>query len=255
MTEKQYFYQNKLFSVEDDLFYENCKRIGYFEDEEEYEIKRNNYKKTVDRLEELRECNIYLKRLNKKFKRKNEQLKLQYSELEITLMNNQLAYNDLKEENEYYKSKCASLEEGYLKLQRENDQLKSDLKYYRETYSIQEYGLDTETHVQLSSPILSRKELLKENEQLKQSISHYADITACSVEVMNEDDELKNDYASILCTKMEKVVKENEQLKKDLKRCREWINSDKYDYETTLAFIKSKGYSLKDVLEYKGDVE
>lgn len=218
MTEKQYFYQNKLFSVEDDLFYENCKRIGYFEDEEEYEIKRNNYKKTVDRLEELRECNIYLKRLNKKFKREN-------AELEITLMNNQLAYNNLKEENKYYKSKCASLEEGYLKLQRENDQLKSDLEYYRETYSIQEYGLDTETHIQLSSPILSRKELLKENEQLKQSISHYADITACSVEVMNEDDELKNDYASILCTKMEKVVKENEQLKQQIKKLKKDVDT------------------------------
>ena len=49
---------------------------------------------------------------------------------------------------------------------------------------------------------------------------------------------------------------ENEQLKAELKRCKEWLNSDKYDYLTTLAFIKSKGYSLKDVLEYeKGDVE
>lgn len=66
-----------------------------------------------------------------------------------------------------------------------------------------------------------------ENEQLKQSISHYADITACSVEVMNEDDELKNDYASILCTKMEKVVKENEQLKQTIEEFRAY---DKRDY-------------------------
>ena len=58
-----------------------------------------------------------------------------------------------------------------------------------------------------------------------------------------------------LCEFLNKLNDENEQLKKDLKRCREWINSDKCDYETTLAFIKSKGYSLKDVLEYKGDVE
>ena len=49
----------------------------------------------------------------------------------------------------------------------ENEQLKADVKYFNETYSVQEYGLDIETHVQLSSPILSRKELLKENEQLK----------------------------------------------------------------------------------------
>lgn len=44
---------------------------------------------------------------------------------------------------------------------------------------------------------------------------------------------------------------ENEQLKKGLKRCKDWINSDKYDYELTLSFIKNKGYSLKDVLEYE----
>jgi hypothetical protein len=44
---------------------------------------------------------------------------------------------------------------------------------------------------------------------------------------------------------------ENQRLEKELKRCKEWINSDKNDYELTLAFIKSKGYSLQDVLEYE----
>ena len=44
---------------------------------------------------------------------------------------------------------------------------------------------------------------------------------------------------------------ENEQLKKELKRCKDWINSDKNDYELTLSFIKNKGHSLKDVLEYE----
>lgn len=48
---------------------------------------------------------------------------------------------------------------------------------------------------------------------------------------------------------------ENEQLKKELKRCRDWLNSDKNDYQLTLAFIKSKGYSLKDVLEYEKELE
>ena len=52
-----------------------------------------------------------------------------------------------------------------------------------------------------------------------------------------------------------KIVKENEQLKKELKRCRDWLNSDKNDYQLTLAFIKSKGYSLKDVLEYEKELE
>ena len=41
---------------------------------------------------------------------------------------------------------------------------------------------------------------------------------------------------------------ENEQLKKELKRCRYWLNSDKNDYQLTLAFIKNKGYFLKDIV-------
>ena len=51
------------------------------------------------------------------------------------------------------------------------------------------------------------------------------------------------------------LLNENEQLKKELKRCRDWLNSDKNDYQLTLAFIKSKGYSLKDVLEYEKKLE
>lgn len=57
----------------------------------------------------------------------------------------------------------------------------------------------------------------------------------------------------VLCEN-EALKKENEQLKKELKRCKNWINSDKYDYELTLAFIKSRGYSLKDVLEYEKEL-
>ena len=48
---------------------------------------------------------------------------------------------------------------------------------------------------------------------------------------------------------------ENEQLKQELKRCRCRLNSDKNDYQLTLAFIKSKGYSLKDVLEYEKELK
>lgn len=54
---------------------------------------------------------------------------------------------------------------------------------------------------------------------------------------------------------LNKLNDENEQLKKELKRCRYWLNSDKYDYQLTLAFIKSKGYSLKDVLEYEKELK
>ena len=41
---------------------------------------------------------------------------------------------------------------------------------------------------------------------------------------------------------LNKLSEENEQLKKELKRWKDWINSDKNDYELTLAFIKNKGY-------------
>ena len=54
---------------------------------------------------------------------------------------------------------------------------------------------------------------------------------------------------------LNKLNDENEQLKKELKRCKDWINSDKYDYELTLSFIKNKGYSLKDVLEYEKELK
>lgn len=53
----------------------------------------------------------------------------------------------------------------------------------------------------------------------------------------------------------QQLKKENEQLEKNWKRCKAWLNSDKYDYELTLAFIKNKGYSLKDVLEYEKELK
>lgn len=67
MTEKGY-YQKGMFIVENELFYENNKRLGYFEDEKEDEMKQNNHKKTVDRLNELRDLNIEIKRDNKKLR-------------------------------------------------------------------------------------------------------------------------------------------------------------------------------------------
>ena len=50
------------------------------------------------------------------------------------------------------------------------------------------------------------------------------------------------------------LLNQNEELKKELKRCKDWIISDKNDYELTLAFIKNKGYSLRDILEYEKEL-
>ena len=59
----------------------------------------------------------------------------------------------------------------------------------------------------------------------------------------------------MFCKALNELSDENEQLKKELKRCKCWLNSNKNDYQLTLAFIKSKGYSLKDVLEYEKELE
>ena len=80
--------------------------------------------------------------------------------------------------------------------------------------------------------------------------------------VMNHDD-YELDYIADSQQGFKKVdlydccdlLNENEELKKELKRCRDWLNSDKNDYQLTLAFIKSKGYSLKDVLEYEKELK
>lgn len=58
-----------------------------------------------------------------------------------------------------------------------------------------------------------------------------------------------------VCELLNNLVDENEQLKEELKRCKDWINSDKNDYELTLSFIKNKGYSLKDVFEYEKELK
>ena len=75
--------------------------------------------------------------------------------------------------------------------------------------------------------------------------------SSSDIDLLIEDNNGKNmTYQEVV-----DLLNENEQLKKELKRCRNWLNSDKYDYQLTLAFIKSKGYSLKDVLEYEKELE
>ena len=102
------------------------------------------------------------------------------------------------------------------------------------------------------------KKLEKENLDLSEELDYYK--TKCaSLETgyIQEQDEnwrlekSKMDFANELA----KTIDENELLKQRLKRCRDWINSDKNDYELTLAFIKNKGYSLKDVLEYEKELQ
>lgn len=69
---------------------------------------------------------------------------------------------------------------------RENEQLKADVKYFNETYFVQEYGLDVESHVQLSSSVPSRKELLKENEQLKLLCNHRGEMVGFATSLIQD---------------------------------------------------------------------
>ena len=68
-------------------------------------------------------------------------------------------------------------------------------------------------------------------------------------------DKFNKESANELVDLLNELNNENKHLKQKLKRCRNWLNSDKYDYELTLAFIKNKGYSLKDVLEYEKELK
>ena len=75
--------------------------------------------------------------------------------------------------------------------------------------------------------------------------------SSSDIDLLIEDNNGKNmTYQEVV-----DLLNENEQLKKELTRCRDWLNSDKNDYQLTLAFIKSKGYSLKDVLEYEKELK
>lgn len=69
------FYQNGMFCLEDNLFYEDNKRLGYSEDEKDGSIVSNNHREVVNRLSELKELNIELKRENKTFRKENDELK------------------------------------------------------------------------------------------------------------------------------------------------------------------------------------
>lgn len=104
------------------------------------------------------------------------------------------------------------------------------------TYEVHSSSV-TDTKDEMEDLCLLLNELNDENEKLK-----------IFLKAVNEELDLANRDYDIL-------EEENEQLKKELKRCRDWLNSDKNDYQLTLAFIKSKGYSLKDVLEYEKELE
>ena len=93
------------------------------------------------------------------------------------------------------------------------------------------------------------QKLINEHRQPKDLTMH---ITDCGKDMTYRECEyLLNKYHE----ENKELIKENEELKEELKRCRNWINSDKNDYELTLSFIKNKGYSLKDVLEYEKELK
>ena len=87
-------------------------------------------------------------------------------------------------------------------------------------------------------------------------LEEWEDVNYCEHRFYKNDKGLTNKDIVDLLNEQDAEIK---RLNEELKRCREWINSDKNDYELTLSFIKSKGFSLEDVLNYEkrknGDVE
>lgn len=103
-------YQNGMFSVENELFYENNKRLGYFEDEEKEEILQNNHEKTVDRLNELRELNIELKRNNKELRKAYDKLRHRHSLLHDNHLDLEIERDNLKQ---YKKEVAETLQDKF----------------------------------------------------------------------------------------------------------------------------------------------
>lgn len=131
LTEKCY-YQKGMFSTENELFYENNKRLGYFEDEKEDEMKQNNHKKTVDRLNELKELNTELKRDNKKLRKEYNTLRHRHSLLHDNCLELEIEIDNLKQ---YKKEVAETLQDEFNKRDDEMNHWaeKEDWQGYRAT--------------------------------------------------------------------------------------------------------------------------
>ena len=70
--------------------------------------------------------------------------------------------------------------------------------------------------------------LEEENKELKKTVSYFADVCACSIEVMNEDETLKKEYSAIICTEMQELLKENKELKNEIKMLKTIIGKNEY---------------------------
>ena len=72
------------------------------------------------------------------------------------------------------------------------------------------------------------EQLLKENKELKKTVSYFAEVCACSIEVMNEDENLKKVHSAIICTEMQELLKENKELKNEIKMLKTIIGKNEY---------------------------
>jgi len=70
--------------------------------------------------------------------------------------------------------------------------------------------------------------LAEENKELKKTVSYFAEVCACSIEVMNEDENLKKVHSAIICTEMQELLKENKELKNEIKMLKTIIGKNEY---------------------------
>lgn len=123
-----WWYYNNLFGVEDGLFYENNKRLGYYQDEKEDKILKNNHKATVDRMLELRELNIEFKRINNKLKKENKELEEENEQL--------------KSDAVYWGQNAEARLKEIDKLRKEKEQLKDTLAFRSNQLALMENLID-----------------------------------------------------------------------------------------------------------------
>ena len=118
------------------------------------------------------------------------------------------------------------------------------------------------------------KVLQKENKELKKTVNYFAEICACSIETLNEDERLKKEHSAIICTEMQKLLKENKELKEEneqlksqiehlkikmnrernatTKQHRKWdkeVHEQLSEQATQIGFLKDENRHMKSVLE------
>jgi regulator of replication initiation timing len=116
--------------------------------------------------------------------------------------------NELYEENEQLRHDATILLQSNQDYRRENEQLLKEMGDLGTAHAEEINKIEDE----FDEEILK---LEKENDQLKKRISDYADITAITTHILNEEKEIAEEGIVLNVNRFHELVKENEQLRKE----------------------------------------